>query len=287
MTDATPLIAVVPTFRPGPRLIDLVNLISHEVAHVLVSDDASPCTSDPVLASLGGKGGVRVMRHGVNRGIARGLNDGLHFAHSLCATWLLTVDQDSNPTAEYIPELLAQADRRVQRGENLGAIGAQSIRDTSGDMRYPEHGTTGRRTTEEIIQTGTLWSVPALISLGGFDESLGIDAVDAAACLALRQGEFTIGLADNLALDHRIGDSRTLTLGKRSVMITGHSPTRRATMVRNRLRLFPAEFRESPRHALRTIRRVAINQSLGLIVEDDRAAKLRGTIRGIRPQWNR
>ena len=287
MTNATPLVALVPTFRPDPSLIDLVDLIGHEVAHVLVSDDASPCTSDPVLASLSGKSAVMVIRHGVNRGIARGLNDGLHFAHSLGATWLLTIDQDSNPTANYIPELLAQANQRVESGENLGAIGAHFIRDTNGDMRYPERGTIGHRTTEEIIQTGTLWSVPVLITLGGFDESLGIDAVDAAACLALRQHGFTIGLADNLALDHRIGDSRTLPLGRRRIMITGHSPTRRATMVSNRLRLFPAEFRQSPRHALRTMRRVVVNQSLGLIIEKDRAVKLRGTIHGLRPQRNR
>jgi len=203
------------------------------------------------------------------------------------ATWLLTIDQDSIPTADYVSELRAQASQRLDNGEQLGAIGAHFIRDASGDMRYPEQGTAGHRTTEEIIQTGTLWSVPALITLGGFDESLGIDAVDAAACLALRQEGFTVGLADNLALDHRIGDSRALTLGKRSIMITGHSPTRRATMVRNRLRLFPAEFRQSPRHALRTMRRVAINQSLGLIVEDDRRAKLRGTFRGLRPSSDR
>jgi hypothetical protein len=105
--------------------------------------------------------------------------------------------------------------------------------------------------------------------------------VDAAACLGLRQQGFTVGVAEELSLNHRIGSSRSFTIGRKTVMITGHSPDRRASMIRNRLRLFPGEFHQSPKHAMRTLRRVAVNQGAGLLMESDRRAKLKGSVRGI------
>jgi len=287
VTNATPLVAVVPTFRPGTEVLDLVGHLAADCAGIVVSDDASPCTSDPILGELAHRTSVIVIRHEHNRGIARGLNDGLKRAQTTGAEWLLTVDQDSTIPTDYVPTLYAAARWRVDRDEPLGAIGAEVILTGDGEMTYGYQGSPGEVTTEEVIQTGTLWSVQAMTDVGGFDESLGIDAVDAAACLALRQRGFTIGLADGLSVEHQIGASRTLNLGTRSIVVTGHSPERRATMIRNRLRLFPAEFRQSPRHAVRTLRRVAVNQILGLIIETDRAAKLSGTVRGFQPKRNR
>jgi len=261
------VVVVVPTYRPDKTTIDLVAELSTESVPIIVSDDASPCTSDPILVELRKTPNTTVIMHERNRGIARGLNDGLEHALACGARWLLTVDQDSKLPRTYLKSLLADAQRRISSGEKLGAIGARSIADASGDMHYPESGVDGFLTTEELIQTGTLWRVKALADFGGFDEVLGIDAVDAAGCLALRERGWVVGLHDSLQVGHRIGNARTVTIAGREVMITGHSPNRRATMFRNRLRLFPAEFNQSPRHAIRTVRRVVVNQVIGLILE--------------------
>jgi rhamnosyltransferase len=129
--------------------------------------------------------------------------------------------------------------------------------------------------------------VAALTAIGGFDESLGIDAVDAAACLRLRERGFIVALAPGVRLEHRVGSARQVTLLGRTVLATGHSPQRRTTMVRNRLRLAPAEFRQSPKHAVRTLRRVGVNAVLGATVEENRWAKTKGTIRGLWPRASR
>jgi len=68
----------------------------------------------------------------------------------------------------------------------------------------------------------------------------------------------------------------------RTVMVTNHSPARRATMVRNRLALAPAEFRQSPKHAFRTLRRVTVNSVLGGITGEDRWQKTKGSLSGLR-----
>jgi rhamnosyltransferase len=247
---------------------------------VLVTDDASPCTADPALRDVQSLG-VDVARHRHNRGIARGLNDGLVFAVARGATWLLTVDQDSSLPADYVSALLAATT------DGVGVIGAEIISDASGDVRYPTTQSDGHLTTEEVFQTGSLWSVAALTAIGGFDESLGIDAVDAAACLRLRERGFIVALAPGVRLEHRVGAARQVTLLGRTVLATGHSPERRTTMVRNRLRLAPAEFRQSPKHAVRTLRRVGVNAVLGATVEENRWAKTKGTVRGLWPRASR
>jgi rhamnosyltransferase len=280
------VLAVVPTCRPTESVSALVAALADQAA-VVVSDDASPCTSDPILRSLESLPAVTVMRHQHNAGIARGLNDGLAAALIAGATWLLTVDQDTVLPTGYLDALTSVATSLVASGVPLGAIGAQVIADASGSMTYPTRIEGGAVVTEEIIQTGSLWSVAALAEFGGFDESLGIDAVDAAACLRLRERGLEVAVAPGLSLSHSIGAARSISVFGRSVMVTGHSPARRTTMLRNRLRLFPAEFKQSPTHAFRTLRRVGVNQTLGLFVENGRWAKAKGTIRGLTPGEDR
>lgn len=255
-------VSIVPTFRPLPETVELVRTLA-ACGPVVVSDDGSPCTSDAVLAAIDSIPGVQVIRNGRNRGIGRALNQGLSIAQETGCRWLLTVDQDSSVDIGYAPSMVAYADELDARGVRLGAVGAGAVRDASGPLVYPTRAVVvsgvEMTVTEELVQSGTLWSVEALTALGGFDESLGMDAVDAAACLGLRVKGLQIVVDPSSGLDHRIEGARQVTILGRRLMITGHSSARRRAMVRNRLRLLPREFDESPRHAVRTIRRSLIN----------------------------
>jgi rhamnosyltransferase len=275
------VVAVVPTFRPaGASLLPLLDALASQ-ADVVVADDASPCTADPVLAQVAARG-IPVVRHAHNAGIARSLNVGLARARETGAAWLLTVDQDSVIAHDHVTRLLAVASASA-RTTRVGAVGAGRVDDAAGPIAYPVRLVSGIPTTPEVIQTGTLWSVAALEEIGGFDESLGIDAVDAAACVRLRAAGCVIVLAPDVTVAHRIGTSREVSVLGRSVTSTGHSPDRRTTIVRNRLRLAPEEFRQDPVHALRTLRRVAMGTLLAVTVEDDRWAKAKASVRGLFP----
>jgi rhamnosyltransferase len=287
--------AVVTTYSPenspSSSVVELAQTLIDAGVPVLVTDDASPCTADPVLRQLAGitGGEIEVIRHSVNRGIARGLNEGLQWARERGARWLLTLDQDSVIDGEYVRAITEFADSWESLwGESvrIGAVGAGHVVDDGGELKYPitiiASGDRELSCTEEVIQSGTLWSVAALTLVGGFDESLGIDAVDAAACLRLREQGYRIALAPDLVVYHQLGDSRPVQIFGRTVLATGHSGARRATMMRNRLRLAPAEFRQSPKHAFRTLRRVGVNAVLGVTVENDRWEKAKGSIRGLR-----
>ena len=284
--QATTIVAVVPTYRPdADDLLTVVNSLLASGTCVVVTDDASPCTADPALRACGQAGAI-VIRHRRNEGIARGLNEGLAHARLAGAFWLLTMDQDSTIPDGYITRLLAATDaaERVLGRNTVGVIGAGGLDDASGDVGYPVTDVDGVATTEEVFQSGSLWSVRALDEVGGFDESLGIDGVDAAACLHMRETGMHVVVAPDARIGHRYGSGRQITLLGRTVVSTGHSPARRESMVRNRLRLLPAEFAQSPRHAFRTIRRVGVNTVLGMTIEEDRWENTKGSARGLLPR---
>jgi len=268
---------VVPTFRPKiNELLSLVTSLQAAGHPVLVTDDGSPAIFDPALRAVADLG-VTVIRHERNAGIARGLNEGLRFAIDSGASWLLTVDQDSELPHGYVELLLPWA------VSGVGVVAAEHINDASGSLSYPSRLVNGQVLTEEAIQTGSLWSVAHLQAVGGFDESLGIDAVDAAACLRLREQGLKVVLAPNVSLTHHLGHARQVRIFGKTVLATGHSAARRTTMVRNRLKLAPAEFRQSPVHAFRTLRRVAVNVVLAAVIEEDRLAKTKAGLRGLLP----
>ena len=272
MTGAPGVMVVIPTFNPPlpssgattAPLVDLANTIVNAGYPLIISDDASSCTHDSIFRELPT---TNIIRHTHNKGIARGLNDGLRAAVAAGATWLLTVDQDSILGAEYIGKIEEIADHLNKQlwSDNppIGAVAPLTVSDQSGGITYPTSQIEKLTVTEEVIQSGTLWNVKALQSVGGFDEKLAIDAVDSAACLRLREAGFVIALTPDVTFEHNLGAARQVTILGRSVMVTGHSAKRRASIIRNRLRLAPAEFKQSPMHGIRTLRRVAVNEVLG------------------------
>ncbi len=268
---------VIAAFRPERSLLHLAQEIQAEESIVAVVDDGSPCAYDDIFRSL--PENVIVRRHARNAGIARSLNEGLHIATKRSVPWLLTLDQDSTPGTEMLTTLLTATRRRA--GAAVGAIAPGTVRIAGQCLSYPITPRHGLLTTHEVLQSGTLWNVAALNEVGGFDEGLCMDAVDAGACLALRQQDYVIGVCPEAEIDHHWGDARWIRAFGRDIAVTNHSSERRTTMVRNRLRLAPAEFRQSPVHAFRTLRRVAVSSALAVTVESHPWNKAKAAMRGV------
>lgn len=276
--------AVIPVYRPDrDALTALIKAISAQDVPVLVVDDASPCTSDRLLRDVA-ECGTPVIRYAKNAGIARSLNAGVSWANGLDATWLLTVDQDTTLPSTYLADLTSELARILDSGAQIGALGAGRIDDASGSIQYPTWMDSGATITHEILASGTLWSVGALTAFGGFREDFGMDAVDADACLKLRRRGLAVAIAPAAHLEHRIGAGRQVEILGRRVLASGHSLDRRTSMVRNRLRLFPGEFAVSPVHALRTVRRMAMNTTLAITVEGGGWPQVNAAARGLLPR---
>ena len=254
------LVAIVPTYIVTSSALPLLNQLS-QACPTLIVDDCSPCTSDPTLLSAS-EFGARVLRMPDRSGIARSLNLGLEFAREHGAAWLLTVDQDTTMADHYIGDAVEFLNSDVGRHLHIGALGAAHIYVDEHEIDLIGDPIKEVMDVPELIQSGTLWNVQAMTSIGGFSESLGMDAIDAEACLRLRENGYQVQVLHALEIVHEIGDTRVRCILGRDVHITHHSRERLNAMVTNRLRLFPRELRQSPPHALRTVRRVVTNYLL-------------------------
>ena len=255
-----PLVAVVPTYKVTSLTLPLIAQLS-QACPTLIVDDCSPCTSDPVLVKAS-QAGARVLRMPDRSGIARSLNLGLKFAHEVGASWLLTVDQDTTIANHHIEDAMGFLNSAIGRRIRIGVLGAARIQVDGHEIDLINDPRREFLEVPELIQSGTFWNVQAVTSLGGFNDTLGMDGVDAEACLRLRESGYRVMALHKLKIVHEIGNTRVRHILGRNVHVTHHSRTRLNAMVASRLRLFPRELRQSPAHALRTMRRVITNYLL-------------------------
>ena len=255
-----PVVAVVPTYKVTSISLPLIEQLTRNYPTLIV-DDRSPCTSDLALARARERG-ARVLRMPDRSGIARSLNLGLKFAHEFGASWLLTVDQDTTISGHHFEDALSFLNSDVGQHLRIGALGAARIHVDGHEIDLINDPREGASDVPELIQSGSLWNVQAMTSLGGFSDTLGMDGVDAEACLRMRESGYRVMALHRLEIFHEIGNTRVRRILGRDVHVTHHSRTRLNAMVANRLRLFPRELRQSPTHALRTMRRVVTNYLL-------------------------
>ena len=255
-----PLVAVVPTYKVTSLTLPLIAQLS-QACPTLIVDDCSPCTSDPVLVKAS-EMGAKVLRMPDRSGIARSLNLGLEFANEVGASWLLTVDQDTTVSEHHMEDALGFLNSDMGRRLRIGALGAARIQVDGHEIDLINDPRSEFLDVPELIQSGTFWNVQAMTSLGGFSDSLGMDGIDAEACLRMRESGYLVMALHDIEIIHEIGSTRVRRILGRDVHITHHSRTRLNAMVANRLRLFPRELRQSPAHALRTMRRVVTNYLL-------------------------
>ena len=254
------LVAVVPTYKVTSFALPLIEHLS-PVCPTLIVDDCSPCTSDSVLMTAS-EIGAKVLRMPDRSGIARSLNLGLEFAHEAGASWLLTLDQDTTISEHHIKDAMGFLNSDMGQRLRMGAVGAARIHVDGHEIDLINDPRREFLEVPELIQSGTFWNVQAMTSLGGFSDALGMDGVDAEACLRMREFGYRVIALHKLKIVHEIGNTRVRHILGRDVHVTHHSRTRLNAMVANRLRLFPRELRQSPAHALRTMRRVVTNYLL-------------------------
>jgi glycosyltransferase involved in cell wall biosynthesis len=93
---------IVPAYREGGRIGEVVRGILKHAAHVVVVDDGSPDNT----AGEAEKAGATVLRHGVNRGKGIALNTGFDYARKNGFEFVITLDADGQHDPEEIPRFV-------------------------------------------------------------------------------------------------------------------------------------------------------------------------------------
>jgi rhamnosyltransferase len=252
------IIAVVPTYHPDGDVVRHIGTVAAQVDRVIVVDDGTGPTAEPILTQLAAAG-VEVVRRPRNVGIAGALNAGVRLALADGADYVLNLDQDTQLPDGYVDACLRTfaAANRVTR---LGIVCTDSV---NGSPSLPSwYSPENLGLVPEAIQSGFLISRECLEKAGLFDERLVIDCVDTEYCVRVRGLGFRIAVASGTDISHTLGEMVPFRpFGIRMRNRTGdhlyqyHSPFRQYYIIRNNIDLVFRYFRVHPRWTLWVIKR--------------------------------
>lgn len=233
------IFAVVVTYQPDEvLLIRLLQALAPQVVGgIVINNGCKLPISDIHLEQAG----FSVKHQKFNSGVATALNDGFHWAEAQNADFVITFDQDSEPTAQMISLLMAAYQGLLSSGHKVGAIGPQQIDRRTGHRaafmapiswrRCPIDLKAGQTVeVDHLITSGCLVPMAAWKSAGKFLDALFIDYVDTEWCLRLRYRGWQIFGVGGADLIHSMGDDIKLLFGWR---ISWHNQFRHYFMFRN------------------------------------------------------
>lgn len=286
MTDARGpsadnVVAVIVTLGPDREVIHHVETLIGRVGRVVVVDNGSGTDAASVLDSIAALPSAEVIRNPANLGIARALGQGAEVAVDAGADWLLTLDQDAEPADEIVSVAGRTFDAYPDR-DRIAVIGSTSFEASRAGWVPKESRGQPWIEAVNVITAGSFVSLAAFRDIGGFREDLFIDYVDTEYCLRARARGYRVLASRAPAMTHRIGQPTERWIGIRAVHPTNHSAFRRYYITRNRFFVWRHYWRTEPRYVAKDI--LAAHKELVklVLVEHDRAAKVRAMAAGLR-----
>jgi rhamnosyltransferase len=243
------------------------------VGAILFVDNGSRADEIGRLEPFMRQDGVHVLRNDRNLGLATALNQGFRWAAGHGFAWVLTLDQDTQPSSAVVPEaarvLAANAHRRIAVvGAGYGGRPLAGLPPTGADVAC-------------VITAGSLHSVSAWQQLGGFRDDFFIDFVDFEFCLRARRRGYVVMQASVPAIVHSIGRPSRRRLLVRSVTPSHHDRARRYFITRNRILVWRRYWRHERRWVVSDAA-AAMRELVKIVLyEADRPGKLRAVVRGM------
>ncbi len=246
---------VVSAFNPGPENVANVAWLLQFVEHVVVVDDGSPNDVSQALSEMEQAGAV-IVRLGSNSGFATALNTGVKEAIARWEPeWIVTMDQDSRFTGNYVASALATA-RSSRDPESVGMVCAES----HNHIPLPTWGGDEEPQIFDPMTSGTLVRTSSFKAVGFFDEGFFIDCVDSEFNARLRERGLRALAGRGCNLEHSLGNARPMKVlgwharvGSKKLYVYYHAPFRVYYITRNSLILARRYALKQPKWVLRRI----------------------------------
>jgi rhamnosyltransferase len=234
------ILAVIVLYFPARPADEIIQGVKDEVDEILVIDNTNG-----------------------NIGVAAALNHGMKKAVAENYDWLLTMDQDSTFEHGSLSKLKKIA---FECDDKVGWVSPfHKTQKTKGIN-------TGIREVRIAMTSGSLVRVN---TVGYFEEKLFIDSVDNEYCLRLRKNGYKIIRANDVVLNHRLGELKKNWLGFSTIV---HSASRRYYITRNMLYVM----QQYPEFRLFGAKELVKSLALIILAENDKMSKLGAMIRGFR-----
>jgi len=183
------------TFDQSPSVSSLLKAISEDGA-LAKAIDLMVCDNTPYEQAVPANFSGRFYRDLTNPGLAHWYNVALRTAEQNGIPWLLRFDQDTEVTASYIAEVLAQT-AALEEDRQIVAMVPKLVQNgivcsplTPPTYRHPrpfDKSFTGVATSElRAFNSGSILRVSALKDTGGFPEDFPLDFLDYATFTVLQ-----------------------------------------------------------------------------------------------------
>lgn len=270
----------VVTYHPEPRFPENFTGLMSEVPKWLIIDNRSSDGERRRLRSFT-SASVELIENTENVGVASALNQAARRARELGFEWLLTFDQDSHPSADFLAKLIS-AYRGTPERDRIGMIGSNFLMEGTGLPFYPSE-STDAATVEQasLITSGSMLSLKAFASVGPFRDDLFVDGVDSEFCLRLRRHGFKVVATITPAMRHNFGELRIHPLLWKRPRITHHSALRRYYMTRNGLVIAREYWHADRRWVMLSLKVLAAGFLGAMLFERHKIKKLGATLLGV------
>lgn len=224
------------------QLARLVAAVAPGLREVVVfaNSTLSP-TLETRLAEAADPVACRILRPGANVGLGAAYDAFLASARAAGDAFVLLLDQDSLPPEGAVPRLAAIHARLAAAGERPAIVGPQPLDPAGQPMKLALANTpsppalAGEATRVAfVISSGSLVDVEAASAVGPFRADYFIDAIDLEWCFRAGARGYSIWVADEVRMDHRLGRG-VIRLPVLGILLADQPPRRLYTYLRNQL----------------------------------------------------
>ncbi len=273
--DGKLLIAAgIVTYNPDiKRLENTVDRILKETDLLFIADNGSDSVEEIRRIC---KGRAHLLAFPENRGIACALNAIMKGAKAKGASWVLTLDDDSD-----LPDGMIEALFSCTKEADVAIVCPRAFDVNAGEeVKAAFHETEGEiAEVDQCITSGALTSVEAWERVGGYDDYLFIDMVDFDFCHLVREAGYRILKNNRVTLPHAIGRTEVRRFLFMKVHVMNHSAMRKYYMTRNRIY---CAYKHTGRMGFRNLFGIIKALVLILCYETNKRAKIAAVLRGLR-----
>lgn len=255
------------------RLKENLEAIIPQVKRVVLVDNASE-NIDEIVSLLNLYPNCDLMQNKKNEGIAYALNQILEYAEEKGFKWFLTLDQDSVCSSD-----LLKVYEKYLDFEKIAIITSRVV-DRNFTVRNPFDEKEEYRYVTYCITSGCLVNTVICRACGGWDSQMFIDNVDGDICINYKTHGYHVLSINYGGILHEVGHGKNVRFLWMKDQIYNHPAFRHYYIARNRIyvaRKYPEEF-----VIWREVCKEVRNLRLILCFEDDKIAKCKARIRGIR-----
>lgn len=262
------LLIIIVTYNPTKNLLQLLDRCRSFSNNIIIIDNGSQDKN--IFSKISKK--IRIVLSDINKGIAWGINEGIRNGDSNDIKWILTFDQDSLPTEQFIDYY----NYVIENENNIGLIGCSCYAKnhlSPTKCKYQE--------SLDLISSGLMHNKSTIKDIGLYDENLFIDYVDFEFVLRTKLKGYNTLIILNQILQHHLGTPKSKIIFKWRVNSTNHNSIRRYYRARNHVIILKKYLFQFPQYLYHKNNGFIGSLISMIIVDDNRIDKLKNTINGI------